>query len=667
MAERFPNYFYAFGPFRMDPVRRLLLRDNKSVPLPPKAFELLLLLVENNGQVMEKTELLECLWPGSVVEEANLSQTIYLLRRALADGTEGQQYIETIPKRGYRFVAEVTGSREENKDADEEDAGKAILSNERTLKLPKAGETAAQSTRLPVNRRDTFPRWRNLTVYAVVAVLASLATLAFRLWFPPGTAGLVSGGTVHSLAVLPFKSLSPEDGANYLGLGMADVLITRLSSLNQIVVQPISAVRGYDRQDAHPLMAGRELKVDAVLDGTFQKLSGRLRVTLRLHDVRDGKTLWSGKFDESFTDIFKVQDSISEQIALALALNLTREKRSLAFKRYTDNSAAYERYLKGRYWWSKRTVVGLNKAIGYFDQAIAHAPDYALAFAGLADCYNLLSIMEAMPPQEAFLKARSAAFRALDLDNTLAEAHTSLGWIKFVYEWDWNGSEREFKQAIELSPGYSIAHDWYGVCLAQQGRFEDALAELKQAEQLDPISFVIQVHIGWLHYYAGRYDLAIDRYQKVLEMEPNYAWARMHLSQAYEQKGMYSEAIAELQKALALSTNSHRYLARLGRLYAVSGNRLEAQKLLNQLLEMEKERYVSPYSLALVYSGLNDRARALDWLRKGLDQRAGRMVRLQFDPRFSNLRSEPEFERILRRINPSVQAAVFSMSAVNSR
>ncbi|HEX9003624.1 MAG TPA: tetratricopeptide repeat protein, partial [Blastocatellia bacterium] len=192
-------------------------------------------------------------------------------------------------------------------------------------------------------------------------------------------------------------------------------------------------------------------------------------------------------------------------------------------------------------------------------------------------------------------------------------------------------------------------------------------AELKQAEQLDPISFVIQGHIGWLHYYAGRYDLAIDRYQKVLEMEPNYAWARMHLSQAYEQKGMYSEAIAELQKALALSTNSHRYLARLGRLYAVSGNRLEAQKLLNQLLEMEKERYVSPYSLALVYSGLNDRERALDWLRKGLDQRAGRMVRLQFDPRFSNLRSEPEFERILRRINPSVQAAVFSMSAVNSR
>lgn len=667
MAERFSDYFYAFGPFRMDPVRRLLLRDNKSAPLPPKAFELLLLLVERNGQVMEKTDLLECLWPGSVVEEANLSQTIYLLRRALADGLDGQQYIETIPRRGYRFVAEVSTIRGENREVDEDATGRAIFGKEQGLDAPKAGEIAAESTGLTANGRGAFPRWRNLPVYAVVAILASLATLVFRLWLPPGTAGLVSGGSVQSLAVLPFKSLNPEDGANYLGLGMADVLITRLSSLNQIVVQPISAVRVYDRQDAHPLMAGRELKVDAVLDGTFQKLSGRLRVTLRLHDVRDGKTLWSGKFDESFTDIFKVQDSISEQIAQALALNLTREKRSLAFKRYTDNSAAYERYLKGRYWWSKRTVVGLNKAIGHFDQAIQLAPDYALAYAGLADCYNLLSIVEAMPPQEAFPKAKSAALKALDLDITLAEAHTSLGWTKYVYEWDWQGAESEFRQAIELSPGYSIAHDWYGVCLAQRGRFDEALAELKQAELLDPISFFIQVHIGWLYYYSGRYDLAIDRYQKVLEMDPNYPWARMHLSQAYEQKGRYAEAIAELKQVLASATNSQRYLARLGRLYALKGDRREAQKLLNELLEMEKERYVSPYSLALVYAGLNEKERALYWLRKGVDQRAGRMVRLQFDPRFNNLRSEPEFERILRSINPTVQAAVFSVPAVNSR
>lgn len=649
----------------MDPARRLLLREKKSVPLPPKAFEMLLLLVENNGRIMEKSDLLEYLWPGSVVEEANLSQTIYLLRRALADGSDGQQYIETIPKRGYRFVAEVSGSRAENKETIEENSSALPLPNDLALELPQNGVAGQHSLNLAWSG---FPsRRRKFAVYGVVTALASFLTFALHYWYPRGKASPVSTGTIQSLAVLPFKSLGPDGDANYLGLGMADVLITRLSSLNQITVQPISAVRGYDRQNAHPLVAGKELKVDAVLDGAFQKLSDRLRVTFRLHDVRDGKTLWSGKFDESVTDIFKVQDSISEQIARALALNLTREKRNQTFKRYTENSAAYELYLKGRYWWGKRTVVGLNKAIVHFDQAIQLAPDYALAYAGLADCYNLLSIVEAMPPQEAFLKARSAAVKALDLDNTLAEAHTSLGWTKYVYEWDWPGAEREFQHAIELSPNYSIAHDWYGVCLAQRGRFDEALAELKEAERLDPISFFIQVHIGWIHYYSGRYDLAIDRYLKVLEMDPNYPWARMHLSQAYEQKGKYSEAIAELKQVLASSTNSQRYLARLGRLYALSGNRQEAQKLLNELLEMEKERYVSPYSLALVYAGLNEKERALDWLHKGADQRAGRMVRLQYDPRFNNLRTEPKFEKILRRINPSFPKTAAFTLAGNSR
>jgi len=649
MIERFPKHYYNFGPFRVDPSRRLLLRDNEVVPLAPKAFEMLLLLVENVGQVLEKRELLENLWPGSIVEEANLTQTIYLLRRALAEGSDGQQYIETMPKRGYRFVAEVEESREESSVSVEP------IQNG-SLPVPMSSDEVEEADLIqkaipaPAATVTARPLWRTILTFGGLALLAGLLIWAVHPWLAQKQVPPVAKGTVHSLAVLPFKPLGSEADDNYLGLGMADVLITRLSELNQIVVQPYSAVRKYNDGNIHPIEVGRELKVDAVLEGTLQKQGDRLRVTWRLHDIRDGHTLWSGKFDESFTDIFKVQDSMSEQIAQALALNLSREQRNLIFKRYTENSLAYELYLKGRFWWSKRTITGLKKGIGYFEQAIAQEPDYALAYAGLADCYNILSILEAMPPQEAFLKARSSALKALELDSTLAEAHTSLGWIKWVYEWDWEGAEYEFKHAVELSPTYAVGHDWYGVCLAQRGRFDEALAALRQAEQLDPISLVIQVHIGWVYFYTGKYDLAIERYHRVLEMDPNYAWAHLHLSQAYEQSGKRDEAIAEMLKAQSLSTNPLRYKARLARLYAVTGKRQEAINMLNVLLETQRQQYVSPHSIALIYAGLGDKEKTIEWLRKGQEQRAGRMVRLKFDPRFDIVRNDPRFQQILQAI-----------------
>jgi DNA-binding winged helix-turn-helix (wHTH) protein/TolB-like protein/Tfp pilus assembly protein PilF len=630
MIERSSRRYYSFGHFELHPARRALLSGGKLVPLAPKAVEMLLLLVENRGRVLEKQELLEYLWPESIVEEANLSQTIYLLRRALAEGSDGEQYVETIPKRGYRFIAPVVETPNEKTDVTEREPVEAGLGG-----------------------RSRRTMW---VAFGALAVLIGVVTFASYMWFSRSAVKTEQGGPVRSLAVLPFKPLSAE-GDNYLGLGMADVLITRLSDLNQIVVQPTSAVRKYDAPDAHPLVAGLELKVDAVLEGTLQKTADRLRLTLRLHDVRNGRTIWSGKFDEKFTDIFKVQDSISDQVAAALALNLSRERRALMFRSYTDNAAAYELYLKGRYWWNKRTVDGLKKAVDYFEQTIALSPNYALAYAGLADCYNLLSILEAAPPQEAFPKARAAAVKALEIDDTLAEARASLGWIKWVYDWDWPGSEREFKRAIEISPGYATAYDWYAVCLAQIGQFDQALAQLRQAQRHDPLSLVIQVHIGWVYYYSGQYDRAIEQYQRALEMDPSYIWARVHLSQAYVQRGMYTEAIAELQQAVASSPINHRHLAGLAHIFAVSGRQGESRRLLDDLLEREKKQYVSPYSIAMVYAGLEEKKQALAWLRKGAEQRAGRMVRLQFDHRFKNLRSDPQFIEMLRRINPAPQGA----------
>lgn len=638
MNERFPKVYYSFGPFRVDPHRRALWREGKVAPLPPKAFEMLLLLVENGGRAMEKQELMDHLWPGSAVEEANLSQTVYLLRRALAEGSDGRQYIETIPKRGYRFVAEIVESWDE-----------------KIEEIAPANEETGENRNPPGAINSRTPR-RPVLIAGGVTLLAIVVAAASYLWSSRQLAKTETDKAVRSLAVLPFKPLGGNNADSYLGLAMADVLITRLSSINEVIVQPTAAIRKYDNQDAHPLAAGRELKVDAVLEGTLVKTADRLRVTLRLHDVRDGRTLWSGKFDEKFTDIFNVQDSISDQVASALALNLTREKRELMVKRYTENSAAYELYLKGRYWWNRRSVNGLKKAAGYFEQAITISPNYALAYAGLADCYNLLSILEAMPPQEAFSRARAAAVRALELDNTLAEARTSLGWIKWVYDWDWTGAEQEFKRAIELSPNYVTAHDWYGVCLAQRGRFDEALLQLEQARRLDPLSLVIPVHTGWVYFYAGQYDRAIEQYRKALEIDPNYAWARAHLSQAYEQKGMYAEAVAEMRQVMELSTSNHRHLAWLGHIYAVSGDRGKARGLLADLLEKEKKQYVSPYSIALVYAGLDDRERALAWLSKAAEQRVGRLVRAPFDPRFKKLRTDPRFVEILRRVDAAPPA-----------
>lgn len=638
MMERISKQYYSFGQFQLHPERRALFSQGKVVPLAPKALEMLLLLVENSGEVLEKQELLEHLWPGSIVEEANLSQTIYLLRRALGEGASGQQFVETIPKRGYRFVAPVEQFVEE---------------------ASREPERSSAPKPVAVEKSSRKPLW--ITLGGVI-LLASL--LFLFIWFPRQEAKKAETAPIKSLAVLPFKQIN-TDGDNYLGLGMADVLITRLSELNQIVVQPIGTVRKYDSPDAHPFLAGQELKVDAVLEGTFQKVNDRLRVTLRLDDIRKGRTIWSGQLDERFTDIFHVQDSISDQVVNALSLNLSREKRAAMLRHYTANNEAYELYMKGRFWWSKRTVVSLRKAVGYFEQAISLSPDYALAYAGLADCYNLLSILEDIPPQEAFPKAKAAALKALQIDDTLAEAHAALGWTKWVYDWDWTESEGEFKIAIGLSPSYATAYDGYGVCLAQTGRFDEALKQLKQAQQLDPLSLVIQVHIGWVYYYSGKYDLAIEQYQKALEMDPSYVWARAHLSQAYEQKKMYAEAIAELKQVIAASSVVHRHLAGLAHIYTLNGSRQEAKALLEDLLQREKQHYVSPYSIALVYAGLAEKEQAFNWLNKGAEKRAGRMVRLQFDPRFKNLRSDSRFTAIINRINQIPQTSP-TISLANS-
>ncbi|MFN2513362.1 MAG: winged helix-turn-helix domain-containing tetratricopeptide repeat protein, partial [Pyrinomonadaceae bacterium] len=452
--------FYEFGSFRIDSTKRLMLRDGEVVPLKPKAFETLLLLVQNRGRVMEKDELMKALWPNSFVEEANLTQHISLLRKALGESPTEHRYIVTAPGRGYRFVADVRELGDNGGEPQREASAVPLPSKDQEVtSVAGSAERDFQHKSFKVSGERDTTWWPSRTLLAVSLLLL---TVAFSyLWI----AGKVkeTRTTIRSIAVLPFKTLGVEAGEEYLGLGISDALINRLGNIRQVVVRPTNAVRKYSTPGQDPLVAARELKVDAVLDGNIQRTGDRVRVTVQLVSLQSGVPLWTGTFDERFTDILDVQDRVSEQVAKALTLTITGEEQKLLVKRHTGNTEAYQSYLKGRYFWNKRTEDGYKRAIEYFEEAIEKDQGYAQAYAGLADSYALLGSMgnAVLPRREAMPRARVAAEKALLIDETLAEAHASLAFVRMHYEWDWPGAEREFKRAIELNPSYATAHHWY--------------------------------------------------------------------------------------------------------------------------------------------------------------------------------------------------------------
>jgi serine/threonine protein kinase/tetratricopeptide (TPR) repeat protein len=452
-----------------------------------------------------------------------------------------------------------------------------------------------------------------------------------------------------SLAVLPFKPIGGEED-EYLGLGMADALITKLSKIREINVRPTSAVRKYGAQDQDPVAAGRELRVEAVIEGSVQRVGDRIRVTVQLVSVRDGAPLWAETFDENFTNIFAVQDRISEQVAQSLTLTLNTAERELLTKRYTENSEAYQLYLKGRYFWNKRTGEGMKRGIEYFDQAIRIDPNYALAHAGLADSYNVLGQFGELAPDEAMPRAKAAALRALEIDDTLAEAHASLAMVYEVYEWDWAGAETQFKRAIELNPNYANAHHWYAMFLSAAGRHDEALAEIRRAKEIDPVSLIVSTNEGWILFCARQYDSAIEQLQKSIEMDPSFANAHYKLALVYEAKGMYKEAVEEFLKHEPLSGTSQEKVATLRAAYSESGWEGFCQQQLERLKKAATEGYVSPKYFVLTYLQLGEKDRAFEWLEKAYQERGEVLLYLKVDPRFDPLRSDPRFSDLLRRV-----------------
>lgn len=465
----------------------------------------------------------------------------------------------------------------------------------------------------------------------------------------PMRAQTASVSTIRNLAVLPFTPLVAEHRDAALELGMADALIARLGG-GEIIVRPINSVRKYVELDQDPLVAGHELGVESVLEGSIQRWGDLLRVRVRLVNVPGGATLWSGTFDEKFTNIFAVQDAIAEKVAGALAPRLGREEQKRLTKRYTLSAEAYELYARGRYHALKATLPEIQAAISYFQQAIALDPSYALAYVGLADAYRSFPLNSDMPPDEFFPRAKAALQKAIEIDDTLAEAHAVLGFTIFWYDWDWSAAEDQFRRALELNPNDADAHLFYAHLLSNTGRHPEALAEAKRARELDLLNLRTNALEGHFLNHAGRVDEALVRLQKTLELDSNYFLAHLFAWSAYVEKGMYGEAAAEARRARELNNVSTQPVAHLAYTLAKSGQRREAQVELDRLLELSTERFVPPYLIALVYNGLGEREQALDWLERGFQQRDPKTVFLMVEPKWANLRSEPRFQDLLQRV-----------------
>jgi DNA-binding winged helix-turn-helix (wHTH) protein/tetratricopeptide (TPR) repeat protein len=616
---------YQFGPFCLDTAERCLFREGLPVALTPKTFQVLLALVESGGRTVDKDELINRVWAGSFVEEGNLKVTVSMLRKALGEGTNGQ-YIETLPRRGYRFIPAV-------RELDGDEA--------RLVRRPAvpSSPTAQLDDAQAANRRARL----SLVIACVAAV--GLVIAGYVMWKKPA-----ADGPTQSIAVLPFKPLAADSRDESLEMGIADTLITRLSGLRHLDVRPLSAVRKYSDLDQDALAAGREQKVDAVLDGSIQRDGDRIRVTVRLAGTADGGQRWSAQFDANAADILAVEDSISRQVVSALALQLTGGESELLVKHYTEDAEAHNLFLRGRYLWNKRTSDAIDKSIQYFNQAVEKDPVYALAYVGLADAYLVLPNFSDVPPADVVSQAKTAVEHALMIDRQLPEAHTTLAGISADFEWNWSEAESQFKQAIAMKPNYATAHQWYGEYLDHAGRSDEAVRELQRAEELDPLSPIINTSLGQAWYHARAYDRSIDQFRKTLDLDPDFFNAHLHLGLIFMQKQMHDEAIAEFQKASALSGDATNVVALLGAAYAQAGKRNDAEKVLDKLNSLYKERRASDRDMAIVYTGLGDRDRAIAALEKAYQEHSWLLLLIKTDPYFDPLRSDVRFQDLLNRV-----------------
>jgi DNA-binding winged helix-turn-helix (wHTH) protein/TolB-like protein/Tfp pilus assembly protein PilF len=645
---------YEFDKFRLEVAERILWREGERVPLSEKAFDTLVALVRRGNHLVGKDELLTEIWAGAFVEENNLDKNISILRRALGEREGKGKFIETVRGHGFRFAAPIkdSSSAPQTDESPEPEVEPSEL-----IAASKTETTEVKDLKIESEAKPKTPNWKTdkdqrpttndqkpkLYIFAALILLLSSAGALIYFWRAP--ADTVSP-PLKTIAVLPFKSLGAEKRNEALELGMADSLIAKLGS-EEIIVRPLGSVSRFAALEQDSLAAGRELNVETVLDGTIQTADNRIRISAQLFRTVDGKQLWTGQFDEKFTDIFAVQDAISERVAKALKIRLTGNGK----KHYTENVEAYQFYMKGRFHLLKAIRSETETGVSYFQQAIAADPNYALAYAGLADAYRGRSVGGETPSGEVFPTAKAAANKAIEIDSTLAEAHTNLGHIMFWYDWNWAGAENQHKRALELDPNSADTLQFYAHLLSNTGRHAEALAKIKRAREIDPLNLRINALEGLFLLHAGQIDEAIERLQKTLELDSNYRLANMFAARAYTEKGMYAEAIAATDKAKEFSVFNSESIAFGAYALARSGKIKEARAALDELLKLSATRYVPPYNLALICNALGDGGKALDYLEKSFAEKDVRMVFLKVEPKWNNLRGAARFSALMKRMN----------------
>ena len=639
---------YEFGDFRILPAERVLIRQGKLVPLTPKVFDLLLLLVQNHGQVVGKERLMNEIWPDTFVEEGNLTQNISVLRKYLGNTSSGGPYIQTIPRRGYRFVGDVRIDAADEVITAERSSAQFVIDRIDDDYFSQVSTNAAHAL---IDKPAS--RWNHLTVVVIGSILCVILVtgLIWTMWRKTGReAAVAAAPRIKTIAVLPFKPLSNDAREQYLELGIADSLITRLSSIRQIMVRPTSSVRKFAGTNYDPIAAGRELKCDAVIEGSIQRLDDRLRINVQLIRISDGSVLWGYHCEDLCTDLFTAQDSISENVARSLTLTLSDFEGQALGKRYTTSSDALRAYLNARFYYGKRTKEAANKTVDYLQQAVTFDPQYALAYAALSEAYASMAFLHVASTREAMMKAKAAADRALRLDPTLAQAHSAAAFIRLTYDWDWEGSEREFQKALELNPNDPAVHDEYATLLEAMGRTDEAIVEVNKARELDPLSLLISRNTGRAYYYARRYDRAIQIWQETAEMDRSFPAVNNWLTWVYEAEGNYKQAIESHLKQEALEGMNAASLQSLRQSYDSGGWKTYWQRDLELHQEQLKEPLSDRYEVIQLYRRLDRTDDAFKWLNKACDERSIWLIWLKVDPAVDGLRSDPRFAELMKRV-----------------
>ena len=658
------EHYYEFGDFKLEVESLQLRHKNESAALPPKVAALLLLFLQRSNQIIKKEEIFSRIWNNASVEESSLIRAIYLLRKTLGEADSSEQFIETLPKIGYRFCAAVREVEMQPRGAE---LGLPISQTQSFDSVPFVRINPLSNAASFAVRGDNFGERRSGAFAAAVEISTDLHQESVRQnsakkqpqftvlkIFPLLFCGLTlalawmlfSGGkTPSSIAVLPFAEIGADGTESAQGLGVSDTITSRLGNFKEIEVRPTAAVRRFAETATEPLEAGKQLRVETVLTGNIQRDNGIVRINAQLLRVADGANLWSATFDEPAANFFQLQDRLTDDLLVKLRLPVTAEKHERLSRRGTESLAAYNHYIKGRLFWNRRTPEWIQKAIAEFEAARAIDPNYAQAFVGIADSYALTS--SGLPAPERMPRAKAAAERALGLDDQLAEAHASLGFIKYKFDSDWVGAETSLERAIELNPNYATAHQWLGELLAIVGRFDESVAAAETAEKLDPLSLPIKEDVGMAYYSARQFDRAEIKLSEVLAIDPRFVRARRKLALVYQVQEKFDQTVAERLAVLEINGKPANQIAALKQAHGETGWNGFWLKY-DELYGAGEE---DDFGKALIALRLGDKEKTFEWLEKSLATHGGAAVRIKTDPIFDCVRTDERFQALLRRAN----------------